>query len=92
MKITLAPAEAIYVAGVFAPPTDGDGKEVANVTLGPIDRRLAIEPVMEGRPRFAEFEFTDASPCDGVNPYWIRVTQRDMHCAWSSPVFVDYVG
>lgn len=90
MKITLAPAEAAYLSGTLSADGDGDRGEVAAVSLGPIDRQLTIEPVMEGRSSFAEFDFTDTNPSYGVNPYWIRVIQRDRHCAWSSPIFVDF--
>ncbi|MBA3274525.1 MAG: DUF3604 domain-containing protein [Chloroflexia bacterium] len=37
-----------------------------------------------------QFEWSDESPVDGVNPYWIWVTQSDGELAWSSPVYVTW--
>lgn len=40
----------------------------------------------------ASFDWRDESPTDGVNPYWIWVTQSDGEFAWSSPVYVTWEG
>ncbi len=38
----------------------------------------------------ADFEYVDASPVQGTNWYYVRVTQIDRNLAWSSPVWVTY--
>ncbi|HDN01872.1 MAG TPA: DUF3604 domain-containing protein, partial [Candidatus Bathyarchaeota archaeon] len=40
----------------------------------------------------ARFQYVDETPMHGVNPYWIRVMQRDGGVAWSSPIYVNYKG
>ena len=37
----------------------------------------------------AELDHTDADPPAGTNVYRVRVTQRNGHVAWSSPVWVE---
>lgn len=36
-----------------------------------------------------EFEFTDDTPGNGEQAYWVRVVQTDFHRAWSSPIYVE---
>lgn len=66
----------------------GDGPLV--VPIGPIDRKLVIEFAPEGGSPDAAFTHTDLNPQPGTSPYWLRIVQRDMEMAWTSPVFVDY--
>ncbi len=87
MKITRAPAEEVRIEGVLDP--EADAPEGRTVPLGLIDRSITIEPVPEGLPEEFAFSWTDPDPVPGIHPCWIRVTQRDMHQAWSSPVFVS---
>jgi hypothetical protein len=62
------------------------------IDVGPVGRRILIRGVAEGRaPRDVEFEFTDGEIEEGLNPYWIKVTQSDGEMAWSSPVYVNRV-
>lgn len=58
--------------------------------LGFLDRRITLSLDREPSAEQAEFEFADSAPEPGTNPYWLRVVQRDMEMAWSSPIFVDY--
>ncbi len=102
MRISRAPAERSHLVGAL--PTgiadfgaqsvglERSGQQIAGfgADLGPADRKVVLEPVFEGRPRELSFSFTDPDIVPGVNAYWIRVTQRDMHNAWSSPIFVSY--
>ena len=60
-------------------------------TIGVLDRKLNVAFAPESAPSTAEFQFTDAAPEPGINPYWFRVIQTDQEHAWTSPVFVDYV-
>lgn len=86
MKITKAAAEKIYLAGDLR-----DGSiVVAEADLGYFERSVRIEKVMEGGTNEVFFDYIDDAIAEGVNPYWVRVTQRDMHKAWSSPIFVNY--
>jgi len=34
--------------------------------------------------------FEDKDILKGSNPYWIKVTQKDGHMAWSSPMYINY--
>ena len=72
----------------------GELKEGAKeIDLGVLDRKLSVGFAPEkGGADTAEFTFTDPSPRPGINPYWVRIAQSDMEMAWSSPVFVDYLG
>ncbi len=47
-------------------------------------RRLSHDPA----PFDASFSWRDESPVEGVNPYWIWVTQTDGELAWSSPIYL----
>jgi len=61
--------------------------------IGGLNRRVTVS--LAPAPRDAgevEFSFVDPSPNPGINPYWVRVVQTDMEMAWSSPIYVDYVG
>ena len=90
MRISRACAERTHLTTklwVADKPTDA--APPLAVPLGPADRSVSVEPVYEGRPELLTFRYTDAEIAPGVNPYWIRVTQRDMHNAWSSPIFVN---
>jgi hypothetical protein len=49
-------------------------------------RRLAHR---EG-PREATFSWRDTSPSDGLNPYWVWLTQADGELAWSTPVYATF--
>ncbi|MCZ6681066.1 MAG: DUF3604 domain-containing protein [Candidatus Poribacteria bacterium] len=60
--------------------------------IGVLNRRITVSLAPEPRDASeVEFSFTDPSPKPGINPYWVRVVQRDMEMAWSSPIYVDYV-
>jgi len=61
--------------------------------LGILDRSITVSraPSPDG-PRTAEFTFIDPAPRPGLNAYWVRVIQTDMEMAWTSPIFVDFVG
>jgi hypothetical protein len=89
MKIAEAPAEKAHLHG--SSPLSGDKKSPVLIDLGHVDRHVILEPVVDGLPDEVSFTFTDPEPQAGVSPYWIRVTQRDMHIAWSSPVFFRYL-
>jgi hypothetical protein len=41
-------------------------------------------------PRAVAFEQVDAAIQPGVNPYYLRVRQRDGAMAWSSPIYVEW--
>ena len=44
-------------------------------------------------PKGMEFAetFTDPSPIEGENRYYVRVEQTDGNMAWASPVWVTFV-
>ncbi len=68
------------------------GREPAVFEAGGIAQRVTVHRLPEVEPpREVSFEFTDPEPVEGVNAYWVRVTQDDGARAWSSPVFVEHV-
>lgn len=63
------------------------------VPFGSLDRSLTLSRAPSpDNARSTAFTFTDPAPRPGVNAYWLRVTQTDMERAWTSPLFVDFVG
>jgi hypothetical protein len=67
------------------------GREAMVYEAGGIAQQVAVQRLPEGEPaRQVAFEFTDPEPVEGVNAYWVRLTQDDGGRAWSSPVFVDF--
>ncbi|MDA8218699.1 MAG: hypothetical protein M0Z94_13900, partial [Dehalococcoidales bacterium] len=62
--------------------------------IGALNRRVVLSLVPDKGTGAREVAFThvDAEPAAGINPYWLRVVQSDMEMAWSSPVFVGYLG
>lgn len=83
-----APAESL----AFSMPVRDLASGPRELALGPLDRTVTVSLAPQGGPESTTFTFSDHSPQPGVNPYWIRVVQTDMHMAWSSPVFVDFGG
>lgn len=60
--------------------------------LGGLDRRITLSWAPGATERDLRFSFTDPAPQPGTNPYWLKVVQQDQEMAWTSPVFVDWVG
>ena len=64
--------------------------------LGILNRKVTVSlapdvAAADDATHATQFDFVDASPTPGINPYWIRVVQTDMEMAWTSPIFVDYI-
>lgn len=84
-----APAESLAASIPLRDLADGPQE----FTFGPLDRKVTVSLApQEDGPMSSTFTFTDPTPHPGVNAYWVRVTQTDMEMAWSSPVFVDFMG
>lgn len=47
---------------------------------------------IEGKDREVRATWTDAEPLKGENRYYLRIEQTDGNMAWSSPLWVTYVG
>ena len=64
-----------------------------NVEIGEMDRKVtfSLAPEDNGEKK-VEFSYRDEEPSPGTNPYWVRVVQTDLEMAWTSPVFVEYLG
>ena len=91
MRVSRASGESACFSGTFYGVDKAANAEPrSGVPLGPGDRSILVEPVYEGRPELISFTYMDPQIAFGINPYWIRVTQRDMHNAWSSPIFVNF--
>ena len=86
--LAYAPAESLAF-GVPLRELEAGPMEYA---IGALDRKVTISLARQDAPESTAFTFADPSPQPGVNPYWVRVIQSDMEMAWSSPVFVDFVG
>ncbi len=84
-----APAESLAFSIPVQDLTDGP----RTFAMGPFDRKVTVSLAPRAdASETASFTFTDPEPQPGVNPYWVRVIQADMEMAWSSPVFVDFIG
>ena len=67
------------------------GYEPLVVEAGGVNQRVKVSAIKAGElPDNLEFDYVDADPKPGVNPYWVRVVQSDGTMAWSSPVYYDY--
>ena len=56
-----------------------------------MNRRVKVQAITDGPlPRNLEFAFVDERVEEGVNPYWVKVTQCDGSMAWCSPVYATY--
>ncbi|MCH7989152.1 MAG: DUF3604 domain-containing protein [Planctomycetes bacterium] len=86
-RVSFAPAEQMLF-NVSLQELESGCQEFS---IGVLDRKLNVAFAPESAPSTAEFQFTDATPEPGINPYWFRVIQTDQEHAWTSPVFVDYV-
>ncbi len=53
-----------------------------------VARRLSHKPGTDE----LTLEWQDDNPQDGVNPYWLWITQSDGELAWTSPVYVNWHG
>ena len=89
MKISYRPAEKLSF-NVGLKELKAGPKEI---DIGVLNRKLIVSLAPEEDVTdTAEFTFVDPSPRPGINPYWVRIVQSDMEMAWTSPVFVDYIG
>ncbi len=82
----------------FDSPTMRFSSTLSDLTDGPIEhpgpgleqqvvvRRLA----RRSGPNDVSFTWRDESPVDGLNPYWIWLTQSDGELAWSTPVYATW--
>lgn len=65
--------------------------EPLSVDAGGVNLKVRVwEVSANGGPTRTEFKYVDEDVKAGVNPYWVRVMQRDGSMAWSSPIFVRY--
>ncbi len=87
-KMSYAPAESL----VFDVSLRELARGPREVDIGVLNRKITVTLAPEPSVETTEFTFTDPSPRPGVNPYWVRIVQTDTEMAWTSPVFVDYVG
>lgn len=63
--------------------------EVLTFDAGGVNLQVELSWIpKKANPLDLSFSFRDRSPVRGrVNPYWVRVTQRDGAMAWSSPIY-----
>jgi hypothetical protein len=60
------------------------------VDVDRLGRRVQAEWAPRGpRPDRVHFSYRDELASEGVNPYWVRVIQRNGAMAWSSPIYVE---
>ena len=61
------------------------------IEAGGVNQRVKVSTITNDQlPKNLEFTFTDKNPDQGVNPYWIRLLQKDGVMAWSSPIFYEF--
>ncbi len=59
------------------------------VEAGGLGQKVSVGQVPAERgPKQVSFTYADANPPQGLNPYYVRVTQFDGAMAWSSPIYV----
>jgi hypothetical protein len=60
--------------------------------IGPgLEQRVVVERLAPAAGGWeSSFTWRDETPREGVNPYWIWVTQADGELAWSSPIYVTW--
>ena len=87
-RMSYGPAERLSLH--FDMKTLADGPKVAE--LGLLERRVIAELSPECTQREVHFQFGDTQPRPGINSYWLRVMQTDGEIAWTSPVYVDFLG
>jgi len=67
------------------------GYEPTVIEVGPVNRRVKVQSITDGPlPSTLEFTFVDERVEEGVNPYWVKVTQCDGSMAWCSPVYAKH--
>ena len=89
LRMSFAPAEQIETSINLS---DLD-EEPLTINVGTLNRRITFSkaPSDDGIKN-VDFEFTDWNIKPGLNTYHVRVTQRDMEKAWSSPIFINFRG
>ena len=97
-RMSYGPAERLSFR--FGMRALADGPKVAE--LGLLERQKATDDFVlprviaelspECTQREVHFQFRDTQPRPGINPYWLRVMQTDGEIAWTSPVYVDFLG
>lgn len=94
MRVSSAPGERASLSGLIPAASSVTRADAPHqrysLYLGPAEREIRLEPVWENESEEVTVTFVDETPQPGLNAYWIRVTQRDLHVAWSSPIFVHY--
>jgi hypothetical protein len=65
--------------------------EPQTIEVGPVNQKVKLQAITDKvLPKSLEFSIKDPSIEEGLNPYWVKVTQSDGSLAWSSPVYVHY--
>lgn len=57
---------------------------------GGVNQKVTVGFATVALDQQAQLSVTDTSVKAGVNAYWVKVTQKDGHMAWSSPMYVTY--
>lgn len=75
---------------VFKPSTIKQEPFIVNI--GEVNKKIKITRLSDTElPKEAEFNYIDKNPHNGINAYWIKVTQSNGAIAWSSPIYFNYV-
>ncbi len=64
------------------------GAVTRTVSVGGYEDEMRFELVDPEAADYMAFEFSDLAPFKEEDYYYLRITQRDDHVAWTSPVFV----
>ncbi|MDW7656981.1 MAG: DUF3604 domain-containing protein [Bacillota bacterium] len=60
------------------------------IAAGGVNQKVCIGFATLDNAEQVNMTFTDPEIKCGVNPYWVKVTQRNGHMAWSSPIYIHY--
>ncbi len=84
-KINFSTAQTAFSVGV-----DELKKGTFIKDAGGVNCKVEVSLAREEVSRAVCISFEDRQVKKGLNPYWVKVVQRDGHMAWSSPIYVNY--
>lgn len=59
---------------------------------GGVNMKVEAELARQESQKELNITFEDKDIKEGLNPYWVKVVQKNGHMAWSSPMYIYYQG
>ena len=75
-------------AGCFHATMKDVKKRSLTKEVGGVNQKITFGLARECNEKAVNVQFTDKEYQKGVNAYWVKVTQKDGHMAWSSPMYI----